>query len=112
MIKNSDLIIAISDYIPETILSRCQKFNFRRITISDISAYLKKICLAENIDIDDEAIAFIAEKGDGSLRDSISNLDRCRAYSKEKLTKDSVIDILGLIDDDEYANIVIIRWRI
>ena len=101
-------ILATTDpnKLPETILSRCQKFNFRRITINDITAYLKKICDAENINIDDDALSFIAEKGDGSLRDSISNLDRCRAYSKEKLTKESVIDILGLIDDDEYANIV------
>lgn len=100
-------ILATTDpnKLPETILSRCQKYNFRRITISDIAAYLKKICDAENINIDDDALSFIAEKGDGSLRDSISSLDRCRAYSKEKLTKDAVIDILGLIDDDEYANI-------
>ena len=100
-------ILATTDpnKLPETILSRCQKYNFRRITIADITAYLKKICDAENINIDDDALTFIAEKGDGSLRDSISNLDRCRAYSKDKLTKEAVIDILGLIDDDEYANI-------
>ena len=100
-------ILATTDpnKLPETILSRCQKYNFKRITIADITAYLRKICDAENIDIDDEALTFIAEKGDGSLRDSISNLDRCRAYSKEKLTKKAVIDILGLVDDDEYANI-------
>ena len=101
-------ILATTDpnKLPETILSRCQKYNFRRITISDITTYLKKICDAEKINIDDDALSFIAEKGDGSLRDSISSLDRCRSYSKEKLTKESVIDILGLIDDDEYANIV------
>ena len=101
-------ILATTDpnKLPETILSRCQKYNFRRIDIDTIVAYMKNICEKENIEIDDNALAFIAEKSDGSMRESISKLDRCRSYTKERLTIDKVQDILGIVDDDEFAKIL------
>ncbi|MBQ2204950.1 MAG: DNA polymerase III subunit gamma/tau, partial [Lachnospiraceae bacterium] len=76
-------ILATTDpnKLPETILSRCQKYNFKRISVDEIAEYLKKICVEEKIDIDDDALVFIAEKSDGSMRESISKLDRCRAYA-------------------------------
>ena len=102
-------ILATTDpnKLPETILSRCQKYNFKRINIESIVEYLKKICKAENIDIDDEALVFIAEKSDGSMRESISKLDRVRAYIvNEKITKEKVIDTLGIVDDDDFRKII------
>ena len=95
-------ILATTDpnKLPETILSRCQKYNFRRISIDDIVGRLKVICEAENIVIDEDALYFIAEKSDGSLRESISKLDRCRSFPYDRLTRDIILDILGLTDDD------------
>lgn len=90
--------------ISETILSRCQKFNFKRINIEDIIKYLKYVCEKENIEVEDDAISFIAEKGDGSMRESISKLDRCRAFAyNEKLTKSMTEEILGEVSDEEFS---------
>lgn len=101
-------ILATTDpnRLPETVLSRCQKYNFKRINIESIVAYLKKICDAEKIDIDEDALVFIAEKSDGSMRESISKLDRVRAYaSGDKLTKENVLDILGIVGDDDFSKL-------
>ena len=101
-------ILATTDpnKLPETVLSRCQKYNFKRINIESIVAYLKKISEAEKIDIDEDALVFIAEKSDGSMRESISKLDRVRAYaSSDKLTKENVLDILGIVDDDDFSKL-------
>lgn len=101
-------ILATTDpnKLPETILSRCQKYNFKRINIDTIVAYLKKICEKEKIEIDDDALAFIAEKSDGSMRESISKLDRARAYAyNEKLTKELVTSILGIVGDDDFSKL-------
>lgn len=101
-------ILATTDpnQLPETILSRCQKYNFKRINVETIVANLKKICENEKINIDDDALTFIAEKGDGSMRDSITELDRCRSYSKDKLTKEKVIEILGVTSDESFSKIL------
>ena len=99
-------ILATTDpnKLPETILSRCQKYNFKRINIETTVAYLRKICEAEKIDIDDDSLTFIAEKSDGSMRESISKLDRIRAYARnDKFTKEKVLDILGIVDDDDFS---------
>ncbi len=99
-------ILATTDpnKLPETILSRCQRYNFRRINIETIVSYLEKICKEENIDIDNSALTLIAEKSDGSMRESLSTLDRVRTYSRsDKLTKEKVLDILGLVDDDDFS---------
>ena len=99
-------ILATTDpnRLPETILSRCQRYNFRRINIEAIVTYLEKICKEENIDIEKDALTLIAEKSDGSMRESLSTLDRVRAYSRsDKLTKEKVLDILGLVDDDDFS---------
>ena len=93
--------------ILETIISRCQRYDFKRINIETISNYLKTICKKENINIDDDALIFISEKSDGSMRESLSKLDRCRAYSpNERITKEDIINILGIIDDDDYDKLV------
>ena len=101
-------ILATTDpnKLPETILSRCQKYSFKRISIETIVAYLKKICNLEKIEIEDDALYFIAEKSDGSMREAISMLDRCRSYTKDTLTKEKIIDILGLVSNDEFTKLL------
>ena len=101
-------ILATTDpnKLPETILSRCQKYNFRRIGVDTIVSYMKNICEKESIDIEDDALTFIAEKSDGSMRESISKLDRCRSYTKDRLTMERVQEILGIVDDDEFAKVL------
>lgn len=99
-------ILATTDpnRLPETILSRCQKYNFRRINIETIVTYLKKVCEEEKITIDEDALAFIAEKSDGSMRESLTTLDRIRAYARnDEFTKERVLDILGIVDDDDFS---------
>lgn len=93
--------------LPDTILSRCQRYNFNRIKLSNIVENLEKIASLENIKIDKEALTYIAEKSDGSMRDSISKLDRCRLIDENIiLTREKVADILGLVDDTTFKNLL------
>lgn len=83
--------------IPSTVLSRCQRFDFRRIGIDDIAKRIGKISETEGIDITPDAAELIAELGDGSMRDAISLLDRCTGFGNERLTTDRVSDIVGVV---------------
>ncbi len=83
--------------IPATILSRCQRFDFKRISVDDIAHRISEITSAEGIDITPDAVETIAELGDGSMRDAISILDRCSAFGSEKLTSDRISDIMGVV---------------
>ncbi|MBL7543919.1 MAG: DNA polymerase III subunit gamma/tau [Bdellovibrionaceae bacterium] len=84
--------------IPQTILSRCQRFDFRRISLKEISDHLAQICQAENIVFEPEALWLIAKQGDGSMRDSQSLLDQVISFSNGPLTKSKTQEILGLTD--------------
>ena len=88
--------------IPATILSRCQRFDFKTISISDIVGNLKKILSGEGISADDDALEYVAFLGDGSMRDSLSILDRCLAFSNDNLTVDDVTDTVGAVVEDKY----------
>ncbi|MDE4543033.1 DNA polymerase III subunit gamma/tau [Thermoanaerobacterium sp. R66] len=85
--------------IPATILSRCQRFDFKRISSKVISQNIKKIAEDSQINIDSKAIALIAKHGNGSMRDAISILEQCASYN-DVLTYDDVCDILGTVNDD------------
>ena len=86
--------------LKSTILSRCQRYDFRRIAIPEIVSNLKNICDKENIKYEEEALQFIAEKADGSMRESISILDSCTAFlADEIITLDKVKYILGIADE-------------
>lgn len=94
-------ILATTDpqKVPATILSRCQRFDFRRITTADITQTLLGYLAEEMQEIDEEAVAYVAELGDGSMRDSLSILDQCLAfYSGERVTLDKVLDVVGAVD--------------
>lgn len=85
--------------IPITILSRCQRYDFKRITIDTISDRLEELMVKENIDVEPRAIRYIAKTADGSMRDALSLLDQCIAFHYgETLTYDAVLDVLGAVD--------------
>ncbi len=84
--------------IPQTILSRCQRFDFRRISLKQVADYLRKICELENIKSDDAALWLIAKQGDGSMRDSLSLLDQVISFTNSNLTESEVSQVLGLTE--------------
>ena len=84
--------------LPATILSRCQRFDFRSITQEDIKGHLSRLAAQDGIEIDGDAMDVIANMGDGSMRDAISILDRCIAFGKKDLSYKDVINILGAPD--------------
>ena len=87
--------------IPATILSRCQRFDFKKISISDIRKRLEYICNNEKIDIEDAAIELIAKLSDGGMRDSVSLLDQLTAYTLDKITTKDVHAVYGTVTNDE-----------
>ena len=87
--------------VPETILSRCQNFSFKRISINDLMSRLKSICVEEKIDITDEAIKLICEYSNGGLRDAIGLLDQLSAYKNELITEDDVNELCGIISNEQ-----------
>jgi len=92
--------------VPATILSRTQRFDFKHISINDISEYLKQILESENIKYDTDGIRLIAQKADGSLRDSLSLLDQTIAYASDALDVETIRDILGIIKENVFLNII------
>lgn len=84
--------------IPQTILSRCQRFDFRRIPLKQIADYLKSICQQENIQADSAALWLIARQGDGSMRDSLSLLDQVISFTNGHLSETQVSQVLGLTE--------------
>ena len=93
--------------IPITILSRCQRYDFKRISIETISARLKELIEKEGWDVEDKAIRYIAKVADGSMRDSLSLLDQCVAfYIGERLTYDHVLEVLGAVDTSVFSRLL------
>ncbi len=93
--------------IPVTILSRCQRYDFHRISIETISDRLTQLMQAENINVEDKAIKYIAKAADGSLRDALSLLDQCIAfYLGRDLKYENVLDVLGAVDTQVYAKML------
>ena len=85
-----------------TILSRCQIFDFKRITVLDTKNYLKKIAEKENIEADDDALHIISQKADGAMRDALSIFDRVISFSGKNLTREAVTQNLNVLDYDTY----------
>ena len=86
--------------LPVTILSRCQRFDFKRISIDDIIKRLKIICTESNIEIEDGALKIIAKMSDGAMRDAISILERCVADGSEKITEEQIRELVGIPEID------------
>lgn len=89
-----------------TIISRCQIYDFNRIKELEIVEYLNQICKKENIDFELPALNLIAKKSDGSMRDSLTILDRVVNYSNNKILIEETSVLLNIIDDDKYLEIV------
>src|SRR5438309_1965957 len=81
--------------IPQTIRSRCQHFSFRAVKFDDIVGQLRDLLTREKIEADDDALALLAEAGDGSMRDAISILDQAIASSTGKVTGENVRNLVG-----------------
>ncbi len=84
--------------VPATILSRCQRFNFKRLEQSEIVGQLKKICTSEGIEFDEDALVLISRSAEGSMRDAESLLDQCISASEGKVDLPLVRSVLGLVD--------------
>lgn len=95
-----------SHKIPATILSRCQRFDFKRVSEKDIIQRLSYICNELNYDVEIEALQLIARNSDGALRDALSILDQCISFSTGKITHDDVINILSTVTDEVLFQLV------
>jgi DNA polymerase-3 subunit gamma/tau len=84
--------------VPVTVLSRCQRFDFRRIALHQVVARLREIVAREEVAISDAALAMVARKGDGSMRDSLSTLDQVLAFCGSSVADDDVVTLLGVVD--------------
>lgn len=90
--------------IPITILSRCQRYDFKRISIDTISGRLMELMEKEQVEVEEKAIRYVAKKADGSMRDALSLLDQCIAfYLGQKLTYDNVLEVLGAVDTEVFS---------
>ena len=92
--------------IPITVLSRCQRYDFRRITVDTIAARLKELTDAEGMPVEEKALRYVAKAGDGSMRDALSLLDQCAAFHfGETLTYEHVLDVLGAVDNSVFREL-------
>lgn len=93
--------------IPITVLSRCQRYDFKRITIDTIAGRLRELVDAEKIEVEEKALRYIAKAADGSMRDALSLLDQCVAFHYGTLlTYDNVLDVLGAVDTAVFSELL------
>ncbi|NCB93486.1 MAG: DNA polymerase III subunit gamma/tau [Clostridia bacterium] len=96
-----------SHKIPVTILSRCQKYDFHRISIETISDRLSELMEKEGVSAEERALRYVAKAGDGSMRDALSLLDQCIAfYLGQELTYDRVLEVLGTVDMEVFSRML------
>ena len=84
--------------LPQTILSRCQRFDFKRITKKDIVLNMKNILKDIDIEIEDDVLNLIARNSDGAMRDALSLLEKCISFSKDKIEYEDAISVLGIVN--------------
>ena len=87
--------------IPATILSRCQRFDFKRVSSKDIATRMAYICKKEGIEVEEKALSLIARNSQGALRDALSILDQCMSFGNDKIEYNDVIELLGTVNIDE-----------
>jgi len=93
--------------IPITILSRCQRYDFKRISVDMITDRLKELMEVEQTDVEEKALRYIARAADGSMRDALSLLDQCIAFHfGDRLTYDKVLDVLGAVDTSVFSSML------
>jgi len=92
--------------VPATIVSRCQRFTFKRLSITEISKRLKKIAEKEGIEITDRALYYLALRADGSIRDGESILEQLASFSEGKITEEDVFKLIGFLSVDYYIELI------
>ena len=93
--------------IPITILSRCQRYDFHRISIDTIAGRLMDLMAEEQVNVEERAIRYVAKAGDGSMRDALSLLDQCIAFHLgETLTYENVLEVLGAVDTEIFSRLL------
>lgn len=93
--------------LPITILSRCQRYDFKRISIDTIAGRMQDLVQAEGVQVEEKALRYIAKTADGSMRDALSLLDQCIAFLLgQELTYDKVLDVLGAVDTQVFSNLL------
>ena len=93
--------------IPITILSRCQRYDFHRISIDTITDRLAELMETEQVQVEERALRYVAKAGDGSMRDALSLLDQCIAFHLgEKLTYENVLEVLGAVDTEVFSRLL------
>ncbi len=93
--------------IPVTIVSRCQRYDFKRISVDTIVERLNELMAGEDIEAEEKAVRYIARSADGALRDALSLLDQCNSfYYGQTLTYDKVLEVLGTVDTKVFSNLI------
>lgn len=101
-------ILATTDphKLPATILSRCQRFDFKKITMSSIAERIKHVAYASGVELEESGALLIARLADGAMRDALSILDQCIAAGSKTLTHQDILDTVGIVSDDFIVEIV------
>ncbi len=93
--------------LPITILSRCQRYDFKRISIDTIAGRMQDLIQTEGVQVEEKALRYIAKTADGSMRDALSLLDQCIAFHLgQDLTYDKVLDVLGAVDTEVFSSLL------
>ena len=93
--------------IPISILSRCQRYDFKRISIDTIADRLSELISKEGLDVEEKAVRYIARIADGSMRDALSLLDQCAAfYIGERLTYEHALEVMGAVDTEVFSRLL------
>ncbi len=93
--------------IPVTIMSRCQRYDFKRISVEVITDRLKELVTAENASVEDKALRYIAKMADGAMRDALSLLDQCMSfYIDKELRYEDVLEVLGTVDTEVFSQML------
>ena len=93
--------------LPVTILSRCQRYDFRRLSVETIVDRMRELANAEQVSVEEKALRYIAKTADGAMRDALSLLDQCIAFHYgQKLTYDKVLDVLGAVDTEVFSRLL------
>ena len=93
--------------VPATVLSRCLQFQLRNITSKGISEYLKDVLKNENVEFENEGLELIAKNAKGSMRDALTLVDQCISYGEGSVRKNSVVEMLGLVEEDEISSVML-----
>ncbi|MGB9840274.1 DNA polymerase III subunit gamma/tau [Thermovenabulum sp.] len=93
--------------LPATILSRCMRFDFKRVSLGDIAEHLKRVSQKQGLEVEDRALKLIARHSQGSIRDSLSLLDKAAGLSSEVITYEDVLEIFGAVEDEVFIKIAL-----